>query len=458
LAEPLAGSTKNSAAETLAERKVVAVQEKKLRTRIWDFRMGGAPGIVYFFHRMTTLGSGAVLLCRKSRGETMIFDLVEMTWAKAGLLAIILSGCNPDNPNQLLPGSGSSPDPQNPSGDGPAIKNEARVSWKGLEADMLLACGTCHNELGQANTPFLRTSDPYQSIVSWPGVVKANPNNSILLTYPITGKGHSGTNLDSTTLKDTLLPKVQAWLAAEAENFTAPPANVGPHIEAFVPIMGFNAVYLDALGPDYEGAAVTFRAQLVDTTLSLDNIEVQPTATTGLHIVHPLFLVHPLGKEPEADVVDSFSNFDHTFEAGESDLMGPGTVILVNWLTDAKLSFAFEKITKVSPPAGGSIGGCKNVPSFEANASGWLNTCAACHNGTDSQAFAAVDMSKLSTDPAIACGQVRNRVNPSKPASSQIFVTTDPNGNAAHPYKFNGDVASYNNFRDAMSLWIMTEE
>ena len=88
-----------------------------------------------------------------------------------------------------------------------------------------------------------------------------------------------------------------------------------------------------------------------------------------------------------------------------------------------------------------------------------LGTCRnTCHGGNNGQATAAVDMSKLGSDDAAACAQIKNRVNTADPPSSQLFVTTDPNGNAAHPYKFNGDDQAFADFQDAVTQWIMAEQ
>lgn len=327
------------------------------------------------------------------------------------------------------------------------------------------ACGVCHDVGGLADTPFLAGPDRYQSFVSWPGIVAATPENSILISYAMTGKGHSGTNLDSPALKNTLLPKVNAWLAEEANSFTEPPPQVGPYIKPFAPIMGFNAVYLGPLGVDFEGMAVTFGAELLsDTTLQLTDIQLHPTSKAGVHIVHPLFVVHPVGKPAAPDPVDSFSNVDQIFAAGEAGTIGPGTLILVNWSKDAKLSLAFEKIELdvLANPDGGDGGtpggGCKDVASFSANAVGPLGACTGCHGGGNGQAVAALDMTALKSDAAKACAQVKNRVNPDNPSASQLFVTTDPNGNAAHPYKFSGNDGLFNDFRNSVSTWVAAEK
>jgi hypothetical protein len=131
------------------------------------------------------------------------------------------------------------------------------------------------------------------------------------------------------------------------------------------------------------------------------------------------------------------------------------------------LSLAFETIEAVVPmtPDAGDGGtdpnGCKDVQAFDTNAKGPLqNRCVGCHGGNNGQATAAVDMSDLLTggDVAKACAQVKNRINPADPPASQIFITTNPNGNAAHPYKFGGSADTFNNFRSGVSIWIAAEQ
>ncbi|MRG94338.1 hypothetical protein [Polyangium spumosum] len=383
--------------------------------------------------------------------------------ALAALASAIAAGCV-EAPSGLAPGPTGGGNVSDAGVEaGPVIIN-GRDLFDSMQADLMSACGLCHDVAGLADTPFLAGPDRYQSFVSWPGIVSTQPENSLLLTYAMSGKGHSGTNLDSASLKDTLLPKVKAWLAQEAQNFTQPPPAAGPYIDPFAPIMGFNAIYLGALGAEFEGMAVTFQAELLaETTLELTNIELHPTSKTGLKIVHPLWVVHPLGKDPNPDPVDSFSNVDTIYAAGESGELGPGTLVLVNWSRDAKLSLAFETIEKYEPASpdagdGGPTGGCKDVASFDANARQPLQVCLNCHGGGNGQAVAAVDMTALSSDSAKACGQIKNRVNPNDPPASQLFITTNPDGNAAHPFKFGGQSGAFNTFRNSVSIWIAAEK
>jgi hypothetical protein len=98
------------------------------------------------------------------------------------------------------------------------------------------------------------------------------------------------------------------------------------------------------------------------------------------------------------------------------------------------------------------------VTAFTNSARNALQTsCGGCHGGGNAQATNALDMSDLQTDAAAACGQVKNRVNTTTPANSQIFVVTNPNGNASHPFKFGGNATNWNNFVNQVTTWINAE-
>lgn len=382
-------------------------------------------------------------------------------------LASSASGCAGDPPGglplaQTTAGAGGSG-----TGGADAVENHGAELFADLEADLVDACATCHDAGGIADTPFLAGPDRYASISTWPGVVVKDAQESLLLTWPRKGGAHSGTNIDADDLAaEDLAGRVTAWLEEEAKGISSTVPTKGPTIDPFAPILGFNAVYLDALGEEYKGMALTFNAtELTGKTLELSELEVHPTADLGVHLVHPLFVVYPVGADPDPDPVDSCSNVDQTFEPGQSATLGPGVLVLTNWVQGAKLSVAFEKIEPYSTTTGdggvegGTTDGCKDVTAFVDNASDALSAnCVGCHGGTNPNAKAAVDMSKLATNAAATCGQVKNRVSPDSPADSQLFVTTDPNGNAAHPFKFGGNDAAFDAFKASVSIWIAAEK
>ena len=343
--------------------------------------------------------------------------------------------------------------------------SKGKSLFAALEPGLYEACGpACHEAGGVADMPFLQGPDRYQSMISWPGIVVKDPKQSKFITYPVAGQQHPYKKLDQAPLDADLFPAVKAWLAEEAKGIvsTGEPENAA-YIEPFVPIIGFNAIYLSPLGAEFTGMAVTFNAYEIDGhAIELSDIEVHPTAMSGVHVVHPLFVVSPVGKPADPDPVDSFSNVEQTFEAGKAGALGPGTLILSNWQPQAKLSLAFEKIELVDDTTGdggtGPTGGCKDVDAFLANAQGPLKQgCFTCHGGGNAQAKGAIDMSSIDSDPAAACAQVKNRVDPASPAESQLFITTDPNGNAAHPYKFGGSNSNWNTFKASVSKWVSAE-
>jgi hypothetical protein len=382
-----------------------------------------------------------------------------------GAVAISAVGCEEQRPTLEPTANEGGGGPTTTTDETPAV-DKAKQLFDGLVGEMLAECGTCHDAGGFADTPFLR-EPRYDSITSWPGVLTKDPADSLFLTYPISGGGHSGPNLDSDGLKDTLLPKIQEWLAEEAKAIAdTPPEQKGKSVDPFAPILGFNAVYLDSIDPAFAGMAITFKAnELTESSLELTTVEVHTTAKLGIHMVHPLFSVYPKGGDPNPDPADSFSNVDQYVDYGKSDDLGPGTLILTNWVQGGKLQISFENVetfTTLSPDGGtdgGLGGGCVNVDSFNTNAKASFGQCLGCHGGANGQATAAVDMQGLVNDADVtnACAQIRNRVSPQNPPDSQLFVTTDPNGNAAHPYKFNQNQGAFDGFKAAVSVWIADE-
>lgn len=352
------------------------------------------------------------------------------------------------------------------TGVGGGLTQDPKALFTALQPDLVAACGDCHKAGGLADTPFLAEPDVYASITSWPGIVMKDPTQSVLLTYPRAGGKHSGTSLDDPKYSGTLLPKLTEWLTAEAAVIGKPIDASKPTIPPAAPIMGFNAIYLSKLDPKLDGVAITFNATtLAPTTLQLSDVQVHTTTKTGVHLVHPLFVVYPKGKDADPDPVDNFAGIDTSVDTQSSVPLGQGLVILDNWVADAKLSIVFETAEPYSTGgtggAGGATGGgggCKDLTDFNAAAAPQFQSrCFGCHGGGNGAATAAVDMSALSSNPAAACAQIKNRINPASPASSQLFVTTDPGGNAAHPFKFGGSATQFGAFKTALNPWIVGE-
>lgn len=378
-------------------------------------------------------------------------------------MAAAVASCSKDEPFVLQTTGGGGAGGN--GGEGGAFVDNGKLLFEALEPDLTAACASCHEPNGLGDAPFLALPDRYASVLSWPGIVTADPQQSLFLTYSVAGKGHTGTNIDG---DPSLMAKVEEWLTAESTAIVAPVEEGTPTLPAFTPILGLNVVYLAPLDKDLEGVAIAFTAsKLTETSLKLDGLEVYTTATTGLHVVHPVFAVYPKGEDPTADPADSFSGLDARFDEGTVGPLGVGTLILTNWKAEAKLGLGFELAEPYVSSAGmggnggggGTVeGGCGDVASFDANAKPALtNSCVNCHGGNNGQATAALDLSDLDNNSGATCAQVKNRVNFDNPQASQLFITTDPGGNASHPFKFGGNAGAFQGFRDNVTLWIESE-
>lgn len=338
--------------------------------------------------------------------------------------------------------------------------NRGEAMFRAIQPEVIKACGSCHDEDGSAELPFLgnpvtNDPDPYVAITGWEGVIVDDPESSLLITFPRYGQ-HSAGPTDPVLEK-----KLLEWLAEEAKAIDDNTEDK-PTIPPFTPVVpGLNVVYLDPLGPDFEGMAVIFKTEeLTPTSLSLSELEIHTTAERGVRFEHPLFTVYPKDEdEGDPDPIDSFSNVVQKIDAGQSAPLGPGATILINWLHDGRLSLNFEQIATIDPPVEEPTESpCVALDAFEQNARGPLSeNCVTCHGGDNQAAKNAVDMSELDTNSAAACGQIRLRIDPENPDASQLFLNTDPSGSTNHRFKFGDDINAFNAFRSAVSIWIQAE-
>lgn len=396
------------------------------------------------------------------------------------LLAISISGallgaCGPDTTGGGASstgtvggggGSGGAGSGGGGGGAGPAAPTPFELFLK-VEPMLKSTCYICHKENGSADAPFLAGSTPeerYSSISSWPGIVTKTAAESILLTHPDqpTHGGGEAPPLPMEIKADTIV-----WLTAESANAPDAVMDLGPAVKPFKPIGGgaFNTVYLGSLGPDFEYASISFNAKAIGGTaddpsmLWLTNITVHTIADKPLHVVHPLFTVYPPGAPADPDPVDSFSNIDQVFKIDSNPTLGTGEVVLTNWKKGSYLGLAFEVIEVYGAnPGGGS--GCKDIATFQTVVVPQMQTCMMkCHGGTDPQAKGTMNLSELNAmPPSAACIEVRARIKPGVPAESQILLVTDPTQIVVHKYKFDGNLNSYNAFKDAVTPWIQAEQ
>jgi len=73
------------------------------------------------------------------------------------------------------------------------------------------------------------------------------------------------------------------------------------------------------------GAKLTFTASAFDDLLALDGVSI--TATTAVHVVHPLFVSRPVGKTAVVDGVDRYDDVDVVIPAGTTQTFSPATFL-----------------------------------------------------------------------------------------------------------------------------------
>ncbi len=335
-----------------------------------------------------------------------------------------------------------------------------RAIFEAFQADVIGECGACHKLSGIADAPFLALPDVYSSITTWPGIITRTPSSSLVLTHPGTVTHGGGMAPD---MSPGLRVKVLAWLTKEALDIPKPSESSKPYITPFKPLLkgAFNTVYLDPLGKSLESSSISFNAVELGTPpsmLMLTRVEVHPVAETTIHLVHPIFSVYPDGGGEAPDPIDSLANVDQTMGLNDDPSLGTGTVILTNWQKDARLGLAFE--TAEVAGEGTPLDTCKSISKFVSDIVPQLQYCATnCHAGKEAKPTAAMNLSKLgSMPPDEACAQVRARIHPGDPDTSDILVVTDPSKQIAHGYKFAGNKSKYSAFKAAVSPWINSEK
>ena len=328
---------------------------------------------------------------------------------------------------------------------------------------MRQVCQVCHQGGPTAPGPPFMTPMPdvYSTIKVWPMLIGTSPQASKLYMKGM----HEGP-----AFTPTQATIVAFWINAEASahhgNGDGGPGM--PVLPPFAPQPGPNSIELGALGPGLAGAKLQFDATISGAGLQMAALQIVAPATTGVHVVHPLFTVYPQGGTPKPDPVDSFSGLDSTIPMGGHGQLGPGTLILTNFHLGDQLGVVFQAIAATMPPGGGDGGtggpggGCKDVGSFTANAKPQLGgICITCHGGQNPGALSALDMSRVNDTSAdgqaAACAQVLNKVTPATPAQSRIFQVTVPGSQAVHPFQF-PDQNSFNAFQTMVSQWIVREQ
>ena len=295
---------------------------------------------------------------------------------------------------------------------------------------------SCHT-VGSAGVGFLEStpeSDLYNTLMTWDngGLFDFETTaNSLLLT-----KGqHTGPAWSPEDYE-----QVRAWIELEAVARGEEPV-AAPTTALFTPIIGLNTVDLSPLG--LTGSTVTFLFEPLDTGAYLSEIRLNG-GTGGARIVHPLFVAYVDGVAVP-DRVDRFSFVDMAVEDGESQYIGGGTFVMLDFPPDSDLLIIFEVAERLDGGMGNDGGvllACMDVQMFTDRARPMLEFCSRnCHAGGDPAATSATDMRRM-LDPTgqdVACGQILSRINLADPPNSGIFLAPDPTSMTNHIWKF-GDV------------------
>jgi hypothetical protein len=367
------------------------------------------------------------------------FTLIVLTATASGCLGSALTGDGGDNGGNGGTGGG-------------AVDMAPDVVGKfysDVQPIVTPACGGCHGVTGTTAPAFMVAQpDLLQNLLAYPGIIGSSPEKSRLRMKGL-HEGPAFTPDQKTTIGD--------WI-----NFFNASRNLGdggdvkPTISPFTPSMAaVNSIDLAALDATIGGVKISFNAQMVGTSIELTNLKVTTPATTGVHVVHPVFVIWDQNLNPTPDPVDSFSNLDETVFSGTTAALGPGTLLMPNFAAGSLLSVAFTLAEpKTGSSDGGTISGCKNLTMFVNNVKPLLasNTCSTnCHVGANPTAGLKWD----TTPDASLCAVALTEINTTTPAMSQLLLQPDPaqTGNG-HPQKVNPFTA----YSTAVTNWINAEK
>jgi hypothetical protein len=255
-------------------------------------------------------------------------------------------------------------------------------------------------------------------------------------------------------LIEPLRTQVLQWLEIESAGVVVTPP---PSTDPFTVQPGSNTIDISKAGAGVAGAKLTFDAETIGSILTLSKMQIVAPASTGVHVVFPIFVTMPKQGAGAESSDTSFSNADETIAAGQTAILAPGVLILTSFPADAQMRVEFTRLEPAGAgPDAGSVGGCKSVASFGANAVPAIlaTGCLNCHDNGGS-GNGALDLSGLAKNPkdqVAACAQALNRIDTKNPAQSDIILA--PTGGVAnHPFK-----GAPPTFVTMMQAWIAQEK
>jgi len=315
------------------------------------------------------------------------------------------------------------------------------------------ACGACHSKTGGVGPGFLEAKpDMLSNMLGYPGVIGRTPQQSRIYAKGI----HEGPALATTEAAT-----VAAWIALFNSNLADRPdgGTTRPQLMPFAPVIGSNSIDLAHLDLRLANHSINFTAKMIGSSLQLTDLVVHTPSTSGVHLVHPLWVSWTVAGDALPDPVDSFATLDAQFAPGVDDSLGPGILILPSFPVNGLLNVVFEVAEPGTTSGGGSDGGvlsgCK-APSLFASAVRPIlaGQCYNCH----ASGAGGYTMSAALSDDAL-CLSARGEVDVNSPSTSRLYTYPDPGMTAAHTgvnRKFSS--AMYTQFVAALNSWIAAEK
>jgi len=409
---------------------------------------------------------GAPLQSRKAMLETLFRHLDMVRLSAGALLMFAAVGCT-----GLVDGESDGKSEE---------QRTAQQLWENDAYPVLKeACVSCHNG-SRASIDFL-SGDGQDAVKArllayTPPVVNFDAPSS----SRINSKGaHDGPAL---TADESV--KIVGWLQAEKTAKAHDPLNPVKEIKVRVDALAMctgglpdnaagtcptNHVSIAAVenaGISLPGAEISFTAQNSggSNSLYLTNLKLNG-GTSGAHVEYPLFVSIPAQGDPYPDQIDRFFSLKSNVGPNASDLLAGGTHLFAGFDPSRPLEIHFKIISAFKPDSGGGGGNsglCKVLATFKTNVAQQIQTsCAAqCHSGGQAGAKGAMDTTGINSADdatlAIACAQVRTRVNLTTTDQSGLYLAPDPGSNTNHPFKF--AAGAFTTFKTSVDVWVQAEK
>jgi hypothetical protein len=411
---------------------------------------------------------GTPLQSRKAMLETLCRHLDMVRLSAAGALMIALVSCT-----GLVDGGSDGMTSQQRD----AIQKWVTSAMPVLSQD----CVTCHNG-SRASVGFLVGGDAismHDTVMAFqPPVVNLDASSSSQIVTKGLHEGPQLTADESAKLLDWLFAERAAanhnpddpvqLLATKPFAIQLCTGGDPDNAAGTCPTNHVSLVGLPTDGTLLAGAEIAFTAQAQGQSIYLTNL-VGTGGTSGFYLEHLLFVSLPAKVDPFPDQIDRYYNLKLNVGPGKTSSINGGTEDFVGFAPTDMVELHFKLLTAFKPDASGTKpDGCKVLPTFKTSAqpslrdvvAGATNSCASCHAGSNAGATGAMDLSKIAAttdaDIALACNQVRSRINFQTTDQSGFYLAPNPGSTTNHPFKFTA--AQFTTFKTAVDMWVKAEQ